>query len=205
MVASVQTVVDVANLGLVRIGYKKRIGTVYDGSDAAKLILTVYAQTRDALLVDGNWEFAERNISGLLLKQAPAGGYFPPNNWNPAVNPPTDWKFEYSYPGDCLKVRAVKPVPLFTPNFDPQPWPYSIDNDSAFNPAQRVILSNVPNAIIVYTGQVTNPAAWDVEFVEACATQVARRVAPALVGMDGVKMIAADANMEQQIAEETQE
>jgi hypothetical protein len=205
MAASVQTVVDVANLGLARIGYKKRIGTVYDGSDAAKLILTVYAQTRDALLVDGNWGFAERNVLGVLLKSAPVGGYFPPATWNPATNPAVPWRFSYQYPSDALKVRAVKPVSLFTPNYDPQPWPYSIDNDNAFTPPQRVILSNVQAAVIVYTGQITDPTTWDVEFVEACAAQVARRVAPGLVGMDGVKMIAADANMEQQIAEETQE
>lgn len=205
MVASVSNVVDVANLGLVRIGYKKRIGSVYDGSDAAKLILTVYSQTRDALLSDGNWEFAERNISGVLLKQAPVSGYFPPNTWNPAVNPAVPWRFSYAFPSDALKVRTVKPVSLFTPNFDPQPWPYSIDNDNAYTPARRVILSNVPDAVIVYTGQVTDPSTWDVAFVESCATQVARRIAPALVGLEGLKLIAADAQMEEQIADETQE
>lgn len=204
MASSVRTVADVANLGLVRIGYKRRIGTVYEGSDAAKLILTVYSQTRDALLSDGNWEFAERNVAGVVLKQAPVGGYFPPNVWTPAF-PAVPWMFSYQFPADALKIRAVKPVPLFVPDFDPQPWPYSVDNDNSFTPPQRVILSNVEGAVIVYTGQITDPMTWDVAFTEDLATQVARRIAPALVGLQGLKMIAADAQMENDIADETQE
>jgi hypothetical protein len=89
-------------------------------------------------------------------------------------------------------VRAVKPVPLFGINWDPQPQVYSIDNDSAFTPPQRVILCNVPNAVLVYTGQVTDPQTWDVSFVNALASRLQKYVAAALVGPDGVKM--AEAN-----------
>jgi len=192
MVASAQSPADLANLAFVRMGYKLRIGSLYDGSLAAKKILDVYGQTRDNLLRDGDWGFAQRYVAMTLLKSAPAGGYIPPTMWNPATNPPLGYLYEYSYPSDCLKVRAVQPTPLFALNYDPQPVVFSIDNDSNYTPAQRVILCNVPSAVLVYTGQVTDPATWDVGFTESLAATLARHLAPSLVGMQGAQMAAAD-------------
>ncbi len=194
MVASVSSPADVCNIALTRMGFKDLVGSLYDGSEASKKFLTLYAQTRDELLRNDeyDWGFAERNVTLNLLKSAPATGYFPPNTWNPAANPAPGWLFSYSYPDDCLKVRAVKSVPLFGINFDPQPQVFSVDNDNAFMPAQRVILCNVPNAVLVYTGQVTNPTTWDVGFVAALATKLERYVAAGLVGPEGVKMAVAD-------------
>jgi hypothetical protein len=187
---------DIVNLALVRIGYKKRVGSLYDGSKAASLALDIYAQTRDDLLRDGDWPFAERNGSLTLLKSAPAlpgggHGYIPPIVWTSAY-PPLPWLFEYDWPADCLKVRAVKPVSLFVPNFDPQPHLFSIANDNANSPAKRVILSNVESPICTYTGQVTDPSTWPQDFIEALAAALGRRLAPGLVGGNTAQMEAAD-------------
>lgn len=205
MVASASNPADVCNIALVRMGYKGlRVGNLYDGSDASQKFLTLYAQTRDELLRRDDWGFAERNVSLTLLKSAPASGYFPPNTWNPAVNPPPGWLYEYGYPSDSLKVRAVKPVPLFGINFDPQPQVFSVDNDNSFNPAQRVILCNVPNAVLVYTGQIFDPTTWDVSFVRVLAAELEEAVAAGLVGMEGAKMAAADAAASHAVAETEQ-
>ena len=69
---------DLINNALARIGYKLRIGSIYEGSAAAKKALDVYGQARDGLLRQNDWGFAERNIAMTLLKSAPAlpgGGY----------------------------------------------------------------------------------------------------------------------------------
>lgn len=190
--AGVQSPADLANLALTRMGYKLRVGNLYEGSKAAKKILDIYVQTRDEELRSFDWGFAERNIALTLLKQAPVGGYIPPIVWDEATNPPVGYVFEYAYPADCLKVRAVKQAPLFFPNFDPQPNIWSVANDDAYSPPQRVVLCNVPNALMVYTGQITDPATWDVGFVEAFAASLARHLGPALMGMDAAKMEAAD-------------
>jgi hypothetical protein len=185
------------------MGWKgPRIASLFDGSAAAQKFLDLYAQTRDELLRNDiyDWGFAERNVAMTLLKSAPPGGYFPPNLWNPAVNPPPGYLYEYQYPADCIKVRAVKPVPLFNINWDPQPNIFSVDNDNAFNPPQRVILCNVPNAVLVYTGQITDPGTWDVGFVSVLATKLERYVAAALVGMEGAKMAEGDEAQAMQIA-----
>lgn len=205
MVASVQNPADLANIALVRMGFKGgRIGSLFDGSDAAKKFLTLYGQTRDELLRRDDWGFAERNVSLTLLKSAPPGGYFPPNTWNPATNPAPGWLFSYAYPSDSLKVRAVKPVPLFGINFDPQPQVFSIDNDNSYTPSQRVILCNVPNAVLVYTAQISDPTVWDVGFTAAMATTLERYVAAGLVGMEGAKMAIADEAQSTALAETEQ-
>lgn len=190
--AAVQSPADQANLALVRMGYKLRVGSLFDGSFAAKKLLDVYSQTRDELLSSFDWQFAERNAVLTPLKSAPVAGYIPPTVWNPATNPPLPWLFEYQLPADFLKMRMVKQTPLFVPNFDPQPNQPAIANDTSLSPPQRVILSNLPNAVIVYTGQITDPTTWDVRFVELFAASLGRHLAPVLVGMEGAKMEGAD-------------
>ena len=202
MVAVVQTPAAACNIALVRMGYSKgRIGTLYEGSHAAKQFLDIYGQTRDELLRSFDWGFARRDLSLTLLKSAPVGGYIPPTMWNPAVNPPISFLFEYAYPSDCLKERIVKSPALFGPNFDPQPYLFSVANDDAYTPPQRVILTNVPNAIMVYTGQVTDPTTWDVGFVESFAAALARRAALALVGLEPAKFAASDEQISTAMAE----
>lgn len=196
---------DVLNLTLTRIGYKgPRVGSLYEGSMAAKIALDVYAQTRDEMLRNGDWGFAERNVSMTLLKQAPAGGYFPPNQWNGVNNPPPPWAFEYTYPDDCLKVRSVKSVPMFVMTFDPQPVVFAIENDNYFTPSKKVILCNIPSAMLVYTGQVTDPTLWESDFVEAFAAELGFRLAPVLSTMDMAKFAAGDAAQSNAKAESTE-
>ena len=200
MPSSVTSPADVLNVTLRRIGYKGRVGTLYDGSLAAKRALDIYGQTRDELLRQNDWGFAERNLDMTLLKQAPKGGYIPPTVWTPAF-PPLPWLYEYARPGDCLKIRSIKAVPLFLPNMDPQPIVFTEANDNALNPAQQVILCNVVNAVLTYTGQVTDPTSWEADFVEALSASLGRRLAPELVGMEAARLIASDEQVSQQVAE----
>lgn len=196
----IQSPADVVNLALRRIGYKLRVGNLYDGSKASGIALDIYAQTRDQLLRQNDWGFAERNVQPTLLKQAPPA-YVPMTPWDPATCPPIPYLFEYAYPDDCLKVRALKPVPVLVPSFDPQPNVYSIANDNAYTPARKVILCYVPQAMLVYTGQVTDPATWESDFLETLAASLGRRLAPSLVNMDVAKLEAADEAASMRVAE----
>jgi hypothetical protein len=205
---AIQSPADAVNGALVRIGYKLRVGSLTDGSAAAKKALDIYAQTRDELLRQNDWAFAERNVVLTLLKTAPAltnggYGYIPPVVWNPATNPPLPWIFEYGFPGDCLKVRAVKSTPLFIPNFNPIPTLFAVVNDSSYTPPQRVIVCDVGSAQLVYTGQITDPTTWDADFCEAIIDQLAQRLAPGL-NPDILKLIVPEAAQSQAIAEAEQ-
>lgn len=193
MAGVISSPADVVNLSLQRIGYPGRIGNIFDGSEASKDSLDIYSQTRDAMLRDGDWPFASRSVAATLLKSAPALGYFPPNTWNAATNPPQPWKYEYGWPDDCLKIRACKPQVYFVPNFSPQPYLFAISNDNGYTPAQRVILSNVQDAMLIYTGQVTDPLTWPQDFIEAFAAALGQRLAASLMkSTEMVKLEAAD-------------
>ena len=201
MTSSIQSPADALNAALTALGSMDRIGNLYDGSLVSKKALDIYGQTRDALMIDGDWEFLERNTAGTLLKTAPSAYLVP---WT-STYPPLPWMYEYSYPSDALKIRSVKPTSVFVPNFDPQPWPYSVDNDSSFTPPQRVILTNVPNAIIVYTGRVTDPTTWDADFTEEFILTLAKKLAPGLKGLDIEKVLVPGEAQEKQTAKGTQE
>ncbi len=199
---AVQSPADAVNAALVRLGYRLRVGSLFDGSDAAKNALDVYAQTRDELLRQNDWGFAERNIAATLLKSAPAA-YVPPTVWNPALNPPLPWRFEYVYPGDCLKVRAVKPTPIFLPDYDPQPFVFSVINDNLLNPPAKAIVCNAANAILVYTGQVTDPITWEADFTEAFIDALAEVMAPS-TNPEMLKLLVPASAQTQAIAEREQ-
>lgn len=183
---------DVVNAALVQIGFKKQVGSLYDGSMHSVLALQIFGQTRDDMLRGGNWGFARRDASLTLQKQAPVGGYVPGfTTWTRAAYPPQAWLYQYGYPDDCLQVGIVKPGLIFVPNFDPGPNPWAIDNDNTYTPGRKVILSNVgPDALITYIGRVTDPKLWDANFAEALVDQLGKKLAPALTGLEPAQMSA---------------
>ena len=201
MTAALSSPADLCNLALGRMGYRLRIGSLYDGSVAAKKFLDAYSQTRDELLETNDYDFSERTAALALLKSAPQGGYFPPTPWDPNTNPPYGFAYEYTYPSDALKIRIVKPAGLFLINADPQPNSFQLANDSGYTPARRVILCNVANAVATYTAQVTDSTTWNVTFCEALAAALARRLAASMVGLDAAKLEASDEQVETSIAE----
>jgi hypothetical protein len=200
MTSSVTCPEDILNLALARIGYKGRINSIYEGSMAAKKALDIYAQTRDAVLREGQWGFAQNTVAMTLQKQAPAGGYFPPNNWTSAY-PQPGFLFQYAYPPDCLEVRAVRPGPLYTPNFSPQPNQFDVTFDGTLDPPAKCITCNVYPALLVYTAQVTDPSQYEADFVEALAAALARRLAPLLSDQNEQRAEATDEQASDMLAE----
>lgn len=204
ILTSVQNPADLINAALVRIGYKLRIGSLYDGSPAASACLDLYGQTRDQMLRDGDWGFARRDVSAVLLKQAPAGGYVG-NPWNPTAYPPLGYIYQYEYPSDALKIRGIQGPKPYAIDFDPVSAPFSTPNDDTYSPPAKVIVCNVANAILTYTGRITNPGTWEASFTEALIAAVARRVTPTLIhDLNAEKLAAQDEAVETGIANVTQ-
>ena len=205
MATSITSPADAVNIALTRVGYKgRRVGNLYDGSAAAVVALDIYGQTRDAMQRDNDYGFCERNISLTLLKQAPAGGYFPPTAWSGATNPPPPWLYSYTYPQDCLKIRSIKSVPMFVANYDPRPNVFAVENDNYYAPPQKVVLCDVANAMAVYTGRITDPQTWEPDFAEAFVDALGRRLAPTLANLDAAKFEAALEGISSKIAAETE-
>jgi hypothetical protein len=183
------SVAQICNAALHRIGYETEIGYLYEGSTAARIALAVYGQTRDALLRSKDWPFARQSAALALLKTAPPGGYGYGNPWTSAY-PPAPWIYEYAYPAACLEMRSVRPTPVLMPEYDPVPNIFVIADDTAIQPAPaKVVLTNLRNALAVFTGQVTDMTQWEPMFTEALVEALARRFGEALGGnADAIKL-----------------
>lgn len=191
---------EVANLALAKIGTRSTIASLTEDSNEARAINLIYANTRDQVLGMAFWNFARKTANLGVLKIAPgamgstsAGG----NVWSPDW-PPPGWLYEYAYPADCIQMRFISPqfsnnvgvdgIPVFG-NAVTTVAPYAtaaarfeVATDSIAGNQQNVILTNVYQAIGVYTLRVTNPDLWGSQFIEALAAAIAGRVAMQLTG-----------------------
>lgn len=173
MAVSVRSPEDIVNLAMVQLG-KPRVENLYDGTQEARRALTIYAQTRDALMRDGQFPFARRTAPLVLQKTAPVGGYFPGQPWsNQFPLPP--WKYQYAYLPDCIRILNLRAGPGLLPAMSPKPVTFTLANDNSFNPPQQVVLTDAFQAIANYTGYVTDMTTWEASFVEAFAAAIARR------------------------------
>jgi hypothetical protein len=180
------TVEQLINQALRRIGYETEVGFIMEGSPASRAALTLYGQTRDALLRFKDWPFARQSTGLTLLKTAPVGGYGL-TGWTPAY-PPAPWVYEYAYPAGCLKMRSVRPTPLLIPEFDPVPNIFIVSDDTSLSPPTKVVLTNLRNALGVFTGQVTDMTQWEPMFTEALVENLARRLGEAMgANLDSIK------------------
>lgn len=168
MTLSVSSPEDVLNLALVRLGYEMRIGSIYEGSKAAKAALSVYAQTRDAVLREADWGFAEKIAAAATTGQTA----------------PFPWTVEYTYPTNCLRLRNLwNAVYAAGDTNDPVRELYTIGNNAAGN---KVIWCTAASATLCYTAQITNPQDWEAGFIEALVAALARRLGPLLAGSPDV-------------------
>ena len=164
------TVEDICNAALRRIKYPTPIGSMYDGSAAARVALDTYSTTRDALFTETDWPFTRQMVTLSLLKTAPPGGY--PNGVWTSAYPPLPWIYEYGYPPGCLKIRSLRPTPSIVPEFAPTTNLFETAYDSALQ--QKVILTNLVNAQANITAQITDPTEWqDPNFTEALIERLA--------------------------------
>lgn len=183
-------ITGIINQGLRAGGVPMRVEDYFEGSDAAKVALEILSQARDELLRIKDWSFSRRILSLTLLKGPPPdGGYNVTQQWS-NVYPAPGWLYEFSYPGDCLDLRAIISPPFgVMPDLDPVPATFRIDNDltpvvsgappTAAGPPAKVIYCNVTNAIGVYRAQIIDPGEWEPGFTAALVASLGKKFAVA--------------------------
>jgi|SRR5215472_3157205 len=172
---------DVVNDALVRIGWKFRIGSLYDGTLAAKTALQIYSQTRDALLRSATWGFAEVIVPGVAL---------------PGATPPIPWTNVFEYPDNCLRLRDIYSASYLRNNPTPNLW-------TLLNPGDGTGISiacYLNDPLLVYTRQVHDPRLWESMFTELLCARLGRLMAPALASIDQTKVGAEDEKMGEEAA-----
>jgi hypothetical protein len=173
-VIAVQSPEDVVNLALTRVGHPFRVVNIMDGSPQSVVALNIYAQTRDELLRQKNWDFAK------VIVTASTTGY----------TAPAPWTYEYTYPDNCLKLRQLFNANYLASMNNPIPTFFTIGQNATLG--QKVIWSTTGFATLVYTQQVVNPTEWEADFTELLAASIGKRLAPILQKLEMVKVEESD-------------
>lgn len=200
------SLVEIANLALASIGTRSSIASLTERSAEAAAFSIQYNPCLEAVLGAAHWNFARKQASLTLLKDASA---------TPAGTTPQPWIYEYAYPADCVAARYVMPLftdaassSIFGPGFasvatvEQVPcvrFIISTDVDDSGNEI-KVILTNQPQAQLVYTKRITNPQLFDGQFTMALSNFIGARLAIALTGDKALARLAfgvADATTKQ--------
>lgn len=188
------SIVSICNRALLALGNQSQISNLSENSPQASALNTLFNPTYEELARTAQWGCL-RYQANLTLQAAAAGT---PENPNGTILPlpPIPWSYQYAYPSNCLYMRQILPnitapsagVPIFsTPTGSPLsipgmrsiPYEVAYNTDANGNPL-NVILTNLDNAVGVYTVNQPNPQIWDSSFQAAMVASLAAYLVPAL-------------------------
>lgn len=142
---------DLVNQALTEIGQDRIISL--DDTVNSKVIQTANFQLpriKPAVLRTRDWNCARRRAALDLLPTDLSFG---------------EWGFSYSLPANCLAVRRFVGL-----TEEDRGQRFSVEQDDNGKP---ILLTNVDNAAIVYTFNLTDVNRWDSLLFDACATRLA--------------------------------
>ena len=153
--------VDVCNLALSRAGGHRitQVASLGEASNEARQCAVKLPQVTRTALREHPWRFATKRAP-LALVGTGNGGF----------------QYRYQYPTDCLLAREIE-----RGGIEPLPFETDLGEDGTLN-----ILCDRPDAVLIYTAEVTDPNVWDALFYDALAWQLAAELAVTL-GNDGSK------------------
>lgn len=151
----VQTVVEICNMALARLG-DSRISDINADEEKARLCKLFYEQTRDEVLREHPWTFA----TGRAILAAISGTNL------------TGFDYRYQLPLDCLYVRTM---------IDAEGETYA-DITDEYRIEGRELHTDLSPCAIKYTKKVENPGQFDSQFAEAVALKLASKIALKLSG-----------------------
>lgn len=171
------SVVQLCNMALSHIGSDARVSSISppDGSVEAGHCATFYDLARTELLEPGNWAFALRRAA---LAEV--------------TNPSTVWAYAYAKPSNCLRaLRILRPsiaAAVLTRNLAFEP--HTDDRGgAAFDVEGDVILTNEPDAVLLYVQDVTDSTKFPASFTSALSYLLASYLAgPIIKGNEGVRV-----------------
>lgn len=166
--------VQICNMALARIGQTIQIGSLDEKSKAAEVCTTFYEQSLADTIRDIKPRFALRAVP----LASPEGATFP------------GWSFVYRYPANCLLAEMVVPE---TGLRNSMIWPRRGDgsflltqvsqliNEIPFDISSdvdgRLILTDLPEAWLIYYALPENTTAFDSMFTRAFAARLAWDIA----------------------------
>jgi hypothetical protein len=172
--------VTISNLALAHIGATQQVSAIDppDGSVLAGYCARFYPIARREML-EYPWRFARRRSTLVLAPDAP----------------PPGWMFAYALPATCLAPkRIVSPQPITV-------MPWLVDQEdywlprfdtgagAEFEVENNLVLTNVPEAVLLHTVDVTDATKYTPAFVSALAQRLGGYLAGvAIKGREGANL-----------------
>lgn len=162
------TAADVVNQALQMVGNDQPpvqgTSPTFDNSKGGVAAQQLYVPTVQEVGRLFEWDFARRTVALVLSGNAAPVGY----------------SFEYTYPSNGIEVWQLMPATISDPN-NPLPVNYAIGNATVSGSQQRVIWTDLANAMAVYNNN-PGPEVWDATFLEAVVRLLASKFAMAVAG-----------------------
>lgn len=168
------SIIQVCKMGLSHIGSDASITSISppDGSVEAGYCATFYPVARPEMIELGNWHFT---LARATLAEV--------------TNDSETWAYAYALPSDCISAKRILRPGYQLTVFTQDESSYSPnDNDSAdFAIEGQVLYSNEPEAVLVYTRDVTDTTKFTPSFTLALSYLMASYLAgPIIKGKDGM-------------------
>ena len=158
--------VKIGNMALSNIGSAASIESLTEESAEAKQINLWYDFARQQCLAALDWNFARKRATLTTDADDP---------------PSFDWNFRYQFPVDALAIRKlVNPV-----SKTDDAVPFELETNEAGT--TKTIVTDMEDAIAVYTFDLTNTAMFSPLFVNAFSFLLAHYIALTLTGKKAIK------------------
>lgn len=149
----------ICNIALLRVGQGQTLDSLDESTAEAQACDALYEHSRDSVLAAMPWRFATRRATLALLEDVERDG----------------WDLVYTAPADCLATRYLYPGTR-NPGSD-ELTPFALEDEDGEGP---VILTDLEDAVLVYTAKVTVVTRFPPLFVDALAWRLASELALAL-------------------------
>jgi hypothetical protein len=146
----------ICNLALVRIGQRGLIDDLNEDTVEAQTAKAIYAPARDAVLASFWWQFATFRAALAEVSGASVDG----------------WEYVYAPPASLLAPQYIWSGAR-RPSREAM-IPFALEGDDTYG---RLVYSDEPDAVLVYTKLVTEPAFFPPHFVQALAWKLASEFA----------------------------
>ncbi len=155
--------IEICNLALSHIGSSDRIASLTEQTEPARLCNIMYEISREFVLQDFDWAFAERNELLALLDLTPTG-----------------YEYAYQYPSGCIQAKEI-----FQAVEGAAPIDFAVVTQESM--LSKMVLTNEENARLVYTGDIKNTTMFTPAFVMAFSYQLASNIAIPITKKSSIK------------------
>lgn len=146
--------VTICNMALSHLLISRQIESLTEGTQEADTCTLWYTRIRNQVLRDYPWDFAERYAALALISEEPN----------------TEWLYSYRVPTDFMGARRIA---IAGSRDRTASIPFKVGSDAAGG----TIFTDEPDATLVYTARIENPALFPEDFIQAVSLRLAYDIA----------------------------